>query len=178
MEINGVHGYDRRDLALETSLGPAKASIERKVWTYGRLEFYGAVKLQQPVTIEMRRYGRARAVLRDADSDLRPCPVRVVVRPVPRCARRARQLGEQFGEVADCLANQIPLSVGRKESVVRGSFGIPVFVADPGHAPVDVGRAGFPLCSQKVAAVAAGGEITCIEITLNRSATEVRGAVQ
>jgi hypothetical protein len=124
MEINGVHGYDRRDLALETSLGTAKASVEREIWIYGRLEFHGAIKLQQPVTVEMRRDGGAGAVLRDADTNLLPCPVRVVIRAVAGSARRARQCGEQFGEVADGLADQITLSLSRNESIVRGSFGI------------------------------------------------------
>lgn len=144
MEINGVHGHDRRDLALETSLGSAEAIVEKEVRVDGRLEFLGAVEMQQSVTIEMRRDGGARTVLRDADSDLRPCAVRVVVRAVAGCARRARQYSEQLCEVANGLANQIALSVGRKESIIRGSFGIPVFIADPRDAPMDVRRAGFP----------------------------------
>src|ERR1700722_5737400 len=144
MEVDGVHGHDRRYLALETSFRAAEASIEREVSDYSRLEFHRAIKLQESVTIEMRWDRDSRTVLSHADSDLRPRPVRIVVRSIAGCARRARQCGEKFGEVAHGLANQIPLSVGGKESIVRRSFGIPVFIANPGHAPVDVRRTGFP----------------------------------
>src|SRR5580704_4430073 len=173
MEINGVHRHDRGDLALEASLGTADARIEGEFWIYGRLKFHGTVTLQHSMLIEMRRDGGARTILRGADSNVRPWPVRIVGRAVARSARRARQRGKHFGEVADSLANQITLSLSRKESIVRQSFGIPVLIADPGHTPVDVRRAGFPQCSQKVSAVAG-----VREITFHRRAAEMCSTVQ
>src|ERR1700722_2973027 len=143
MKVNGVHGRDCGHLALEASLGTADARIEREFWVYGRLEFHRTVKLQQSVLIEMRWDGGSETVLRNADSNLLPSPVCIVVCAVAGGARRARQCGEQFGEVTDRLANQITLRLTRKESIIRRSFGNPVIIAKPLHTPADVRRAGL-----------------------------------
>ena len=56
-------------------------------------------------------------------------------------------------EFPRCFGDQTGLSAGIEKSRLR-FFGIVVFVADPGHSPVNIGRLRFPQGVQQVVTVA------------------------
>src|ERR1700758_3806514 len=77
-----------------------------------------------------------------------PCLMSVTICTVAGCAGRSRPHTEKIEEILDSLVNQRSLMIGREKAGV-GLLWVPVFVTDPGHAPVDVRRLGLPKQTQQ-----------------------------
>src|ERR1700685_2144924 len=97
----------------------------------------------------MRRSQHSRAVLRDANSILRPGAMSVAIGAITRSAGRLRQPGKHFAEPAEVLPDYLSLNCGGQESLFCRSLRIPILVTDPRHAPMDVGRSRAPQRAKK-----------------------------
>lgn len=86
VEVKGVNGNDRRKTVDKTIFSRLHASSHREILRNGGLEIDRAVEMQNSVSIEVWRQCVSWAVLRHANTMLRPRFVRIVVGTIARSA--------------------------------------------------------------------------------------------
>src|SRR5580698_3827185 len=98
MEVDGVHGKDRRNPALKTFSGAAHTKFERELPIRGWLELYSAKEMQQAITTHLRRGIGTGAGLCRVNSVSRPAMMCIFVGSIARRARGAREHRKEPGK--------------------------------------------------------------------------------
>src|ERR1700730_6476044 len=96
-----------------------------------------------------------------------------LVRAIAWSARRTRGLSEKCRKTFRCGINQRLLRLPGQKVFLAGTFRIPVFKPNPGHAPVNVWDSGFPQGPQQNAALS-----WIVQVTFHGRPAKVRGAVE
>src|SRR3954464_14003274 len=171
MKVDGVGRDNKRKAAPKRIVRNLQVFIDFKL-PLARLEIDCAVKMQYARAIDIRGIqSAAGAVLRHANSHLRPHSTRVAIGKVPGRASGNRRRAKQSSKKLASLPDLHPLNFSRQKACTR-VFWLPILVSYPRHSPVNIGSLRFPKQSQKVGAFTA-----LCENSFNRNRAEMSQAV-
>src|SRR5271154_5268463 len=115
MEIQGVHGNDRRGAAGKSFIREPKIFLDRQSFVSG-LKINGPIKVQHLARVHMRSPGRTATVLRNPHTTGCPSKMRILICAVTRGTRRERRHGEKLAEVSYGFADQSVLGCRGEKS--------------------------------------------------------------
>src|SRR5215472_5069878 len=112
------------------------------MWIHRRFEVKSAKGVQHATAVEIWGASGLRPILCYQDAGLRPATMRVFVGPISRRRRRQRLFAKRCCKVPHALSDQRGLPRSAEEPLLLWKFGVPVFVPDPRHAPMNIGSFG------------------------------------
>src|SRR5258708_10631787 len=173
MKINRMNGSNQRHASIQPGCGIADALFPAEFRMQGRLKVHRTIRMEKSVLIEMWGARCARPVLRYANPVRSPQLVGSGIGAVTRRAGGNGVFVEKLAIELNRPADALLLLGFRKKALGGRLLGIPIFVADPGHAPVNVRCFRLPQRTHELTALSFTGK----GASYGRL-TKVRSAVQ